>query len=57
MLPGKAENLRNVICSCHGCVIPGGVHQMYPAKSENLSSLAISCFASQKVFSYYIRKT
>ena len=34
----------------------GGVHQIYP-KSENLSSLAISCFASQNVFLYYIRKT
>ena len=35
----------------------GGVNwQIYP-KSAFLSSLAISCFASQKVFSYYIRKT
>ena len=31
--------------------------QFYPSKSENLSSLAILCFASQKVFSYYIWKT
>ena len=30
--------------------------QIYP-KSAFLSSLAISCFASQKVFSYYIQKT
>ena len=35
----------------------GRVHQFYPGKSENLSSLAVWCFASQKVFSYYIRKT
>ena len=24
VLPGKAENLRNVNCSCHGSVVPGG---------------------------------
>ena len=35
----------------------GGVCQFYLGKSENLSSLAVWCFASQKVFSYYIRKT
>ena len=36
----------------------GGVYRkFYPGKFENLSSLAVLCFASQKVFSYYIRKT
>ena len=25
VLPGKAENLRNVNCSCHGSVIMGGI--------------------------------
>ena len=52
MLPGKAENLRNVNCSCYGMswkCDPGG-----GGKSEILSSLAISCFASQQVCSYYI---
>ena len=24
VLPGRAENLRNVNCSCHGSVIEGG---------------------------------
>ena len=26
MLPGKAENLRNVNCSCHGSDTGGGVN-------------------------------
>ena len=26
VLPGKAENLRNVNCSCHGTVITRGVY-------------------------------
>ena len=32
-------------------------HQFYLGKSENVSSPAVLCFASQKVFSYYIWKT
>ena len=48
-------DLPNLATRCHY----GGVH--LPADSRvdlpNLSSLAVLCFASQKVFSYYIRKT
>ena len=43
---------------CALAVLNGGVyHQFYLGKSENLSSLAVLRFASQKVFSYYIWKT
>ena len=43
MLPGKAENLRNLICSCHGSLILGGVnHQFYPGKTDLLFSLYLS---------------
>ena len=34
-----------------------GVHQPKKVHLPNLSSLAVLCFASQKVFSYYIWKT
>ena len=52
---------RIVKCKVHSVLWQleaGGVNlKIYPGKSENLSSPAVWCFASQKVFSYYIRKT
>ena len=37
--------------------IGGGSNGRFTLNLPILSSLAVSCFASQKVFSYYIRKT
>ena len=42
---------------CSGSFKWGVYHKFYLGKSENLSSLVVLCFASQKVFSYYIQKT
>ena len=43
VLPGKAENLKYVICSCHGSVIRGGQLEVLPGKAKNLRNVICSC--------------